>query len=64
MKYLLIILLILSLLMLGKIYAQTRKLDDLVDITDGEIILKHSLTLIILGQPVTLEKGKKITIGE
>ena len=50
--------------MLGKIYAQQKVLDDLVEIQNNIITLKHSLTLIILGQPVTLEKGKKITIGE
>lgn len=64
MKYLLIILLILSLLMIGRIYAQQKTLDDLVEITDDIMTLKYGLTFTVLGNPITLPKGTKIIIQE
>jgi hypothetical protein len=42
-----------------------KTLDDLVNITDGEITLKHSLGIPISGfGTITINKGTKITIGE
>ena len=47
------------------LYAQARKLDDLVDVTDNEIILKCSLIIPVLGVgQITLKKGTVIKIGE
>jgi hypothetical protein len=65
MKYLPIILLILSLLLLGKIYAQQKTLDDLVEIKDNVITLKCSLSIPILNiGTARLSKGTVITIEE